>query len=480
MITIDSTADFSDLGAVAVIGGSWSSGAVNGLHVEALVYQNDSNHLMRVETDGSGGVDPVPARFSSENTSVCNVRVAQDLNQVGNARVVWRRGTSNSCSGSWYTSALDAPATRAPDNFPGKPVVGLLDSADGSHDGWLVLESGEIKRLSPSGSLSSVSGNPATSIGDARHIDTAGNGTVFLNLAGNLYAWDETNGLTDLWFSLDSSGCPAAWSYGCMEQSVADEEELVFRADDMLFRTAMDENPPQVGLLDDADDPASVTVANQRIAVNNDHVVWTYVTDPTPSDLTDNNAETVIRRTQKDRTGGVTLRRVKMLDPVASATSQPFFARTGEWLFYTYVDAMGGVPTAVAEKIDGSERKEYPDAAWMGASVNLASFADLSQSIEIAYLIDGISTSSSVGAGTLKAVAGNNPGTPRNLGIVPADVDGMVLVGGFGASRLATVTASDGSGGTQTDVIFLDGETGGSLQRLTDTNGQNETSAPLF
>lgn len=469
---IDADADFTNVNSIPVLGATWNNGQTDAAYVERVVYQDSNGNLQQVSTDGSGGVTPTPQQISENTAAACQFNVAMDIADSTNSRVAYKRCDT----GEWWYTWIDAAPTDKPVPFDGTPLVDLVAMSDGSHDGWLTLESGEIKRIAPGGALETIPGSP-TGISAALHLESIQNASVLLNIDGDLWEYNPASGLTDLTYSFVNNTCftgPAT----CPKLYVVDASEFYFIDNDKLFGT--DLAADQVNELDQAVDVPSLALGGQRLAVNPNRVVWSYMTDPTPGDPFNGDEETVLRSIDKSTGTGSELRRVPYLAAGPSAQNQPFFDRTGDWFFYTWTDTIGGAPNAVAERMDGSDRQEYTDAAWQGGSINLVSFTNLNASVNHVFLVDGVTVAGDYANKNLKSVTGSAPGTTTNLGTTLSDTQGLLLIGGFGSDRLAGVTAGDGAGGTQQDILYLDAETAGSLQRITNTNNEDETPSPFF
>jgi hypothetical protein len=92
-------------------------------------------------------------------------------------------------------------------------------------------------------------------------------------------------------------------------------------------------------------------------------------------------------------------------------------------------------------------------------------------------------SSASYGGKPLRSVdaADPDPGsTGLDLGTIPSDVQGVVPLLGFGPSRITSASADNGAGGTQLDILQFDAAQAGSLSRVTQTQGTDETAIPFF
>jgi hypothetical protein len=484
ILTLDADAEFSNVNSIPVLGATWNNGQTDNGYIRELVYQDASDRIMRVSTDGSSGTTPTPQRVSSIDDSssqtvfdICKFNIGQDFVNVDNATVAMK--FCNNSTDPWWVAKLSWGNSKKPEKFPGTPLVDLVDPADGSHDGWLGLENGEIKHLAPDAlTVTTVTGSP-TGISSATHLESIQTGQVMLNIDGNLWVYEPGTGLTDTAYDFNYTTACVGTS-PCPILHVVDDSELFFIDNNRLFRTDLAND--QVTELDHNSSAATIAIGGRRLAVGTDRVVWSYTTDPNgiPSS---GDEKTIIESLAKDGTNGLELHKGGPLSTGFSAQNQPFFDRTGEWFFYTLADDLAsGAPTAVAVKLDNSASESRSGAAWVGASTNLISFANLSQSQQYAYLAEGLTDTSNLASKNIYSVPAASPGTRTQLGTTPADTQtsGFTVIGGFDANRLVLLSADDGGSGSQQDIMFLAGDTGGSLQRVTDTPGEDETPAPFF
>lgn len=480
---LDADADFSNVNTIPVLGATWNNGQTDDGYVEEVVYQNASNHLMRVSTDGSGGVTPSPQRVSDNIYAACRLDIGQDFADIGNSRIAFQRCDND----EWWWTILRRDETGKIVEFPGTPIVDLIDPADGSHDGWLVLDQGSIRYMDDQGTSASVIGTPS-SITEATHLESIQDGHVLLNIDGELWTYRPGSGLTDLGHAFTfGSGAVSTCAIGpstCPALHVVDDSELFFidedstEGNDRLYRTDLAQD--RVIELDANPQPPQFTLGGRRLAVGTDRVVWSYEADPTPNEVDSGDEETVLRTLNKDTGSGSDLDRVPQLDLVVSAPNQPFLDRTGDWFFYTWSNGMDTQPTAVAARMDKSSTETYAGAAWQGVSTNLISFADLDNSLKRIYLVDGLSSTNNFADKNLKSISPASPGVPTTLGTTPSDTQGFSLMGGFGLDRLAFLTADDGGSGSQQDVLYLNADTAGSLQRVTNTTNEDENPSSFF
>lgn len=478
IITLDADADFSNVNSIPVLGATWNNGQTEDGYIRELVYQDTNGYIQRISTDASGGATPTPQRVSAVDSSdpdVCAFNIGQDFANVDNASVALQFCGTN----EWWFTGLDWGASTKPVEFPGTPLVDLVDPGNGGHDGWLALDNGSIKHLAPDGiAVFTVSGTP-TGITSATHLESIQTGEVLLNIDGDLWSYTPTHGLTDLGhaftYGSETTDSCAGGPSTCPALHVVDDSELFFIDNDRLYRTDLAND--QVVELDRNSNPPQYGFSGRRLAVGTDRVVWTYEEDPTPSS---GDEETVIRSVTKDTGNGMDLDRVPLLPPNISAPNQPFMDRTGDWFFYTWYTEVDTPPTAVAVKMDNSAKESHAGAVWIGVSTNLISFAPLSSSLEYVYMVDGMFDTMSFQNKNLKAVSASSPGTTRNLGILPGDTNRFLASGGFNQNRLGFLFAGNGSNPPQQDVIFMAGNAAGSLQRITNTSGTDEMPAPFF
>lgn len=470
-MVLDANADFTNVNSIPVLGAAWNNGQTDNGHIQTLVYQNSDNHIMKISTDASGGVTPTPQRVSDNLSEICRFNIGQDFADVSNVRVALQHCADD----DWWWTILSRDENGKIVDFPGEPLVDLIATSDGSHDGWLALDQGKIRRMDDQGVTADVIGTPS-GISEATHLESIQSGKVMLNIDGNLYVYSPGSGLNDLGHSFTYDTCitgPAT----CPVLHVVDDSELFFIDNDRLYRTDLTND--RVIELDAAVAPSAFAVGGRRLTVGTNRVVWSYETDPDGTAFS-GDEETIIRTVNKDTGSAGTLDTVPQLDVAASAPNQPFLDRTGDWFFYTWSNGVGTQPTAVAARMDQSDSESYAGAAWVGVSTNLISFANLNQSLQAVYLADGLSDSTQRANKNLKSVTPASPGTPTSLGTIPSDSQGFLMMGGFGLNRLAFLTADDGGTGQQQDVMFLAGDTAGSLQRVTNTTSEDENPGPFF
>lgn len=483
--TIDADASFSNVNSIPVLGATWNNGQTDNGYIQEVVYQDSNGYIMRVSTDASNGIMPSPQRVSYNSATASEFNIGQDFADVNNARVAFR----NDSTGEWWWTKLGWDESIKSKPFPGIPLVDLIDPGDGSHDGWLALDAGEIKYRDPDPAVTAttVPGSPS-GINAAAHLESIQTGEVLLNIDGQLWTYRPGSRLTNLghtftYGSGQSETCATSPST-CPVLHVVDDSELFFIDDDStegndrLYRTDLANDT--VKELDQNPSPDSSGFGGRRLAVSSNRVIWSYQEDPTPGQPLSGDEETIIRTLDKDTGNGMDLDQVTQLSTSASAQNQSFLDRTGDWFFYTKTDTLGGAPTAVAARVDGSTSYLTPNATWRGVSTNLISFANLNRSLKRVYRIDNITTAGDFANKNIKSVSASSPGTALNLDTIPADAQGFILTGGFGIQRLAFIDADDGAGGQQQDVLYLDGNTEGSLQRVTDTTGEDENPGPFF
>ncbi len=486
VITLDANADFTNVNSIPVLGATWNNGQTDDGYVEEVVYQNTSNHFMRVSTDGSGGVTPTPLRVSDNTYAACALDIGQDFADIGNSRIAFQRCDNN----EWWWTILSRGASGKIVPFPGEPIVDLIDTTDGGHYGWLTLDQGKIRYMDDQGAgPADVPGTP-TGISAVQHLESIRSGDVMLNIDGALWVYNPNDGLTNLnhAFTYGDGGQVSLCATGpstCPALYVVDDSELFFidedatTGNDKLYRSDLAQD--RVIELDAASKPAQFSLGGRRLAVGTDRVVWSYTTDPTANDPLNGDEETVIRTVDKQTGSASDLDRVPQLELVVSAPNQPFLDRTGDWFFYTWSNGSNTQPTAVAARMDKSNSETYTGAVWQGVSTNLISFAGLDNSLKRIYLIDGLtSTSGGFASKNLKSLSPASPGTTTTLGTIPANIKTFSLFGGFGLNRLAHLGDDDGGSGTQQDLMYFNADTPGSLQRITNTTSEDETPGAFF
>lgn len=458
-----------DAGPFPVVGGTCHDGQFRSAHVKSVAYARDDGTLFRVFTDPDS--TPTPTRVSSESNAspVCDVRVGQDFSDHENSRIVYGlAGPDCSDPTDWNIVQLGDDATTAPRDFPGRPVFALNDLSDGSHSGWLIVEGGELKRLDANNDVQAD--GLATVNNFASTLGQLGNGLVFLNIDGNLHAFDRNqNVLTDLNFAFTNQFPTGAGSDG---------NELYFVDDQRLLRTEIASNAI-ITLDDPADSASSLTLPLLQIGA--DRAVWKYIRqDPETGEFFD-----VLRTVDKTATGtgsAQDLDTVNLQDGQFTVPTSGLIANTPDWVFYTELDNNTNQPTAIAKRMDDSATETFTNALWLGGGL-ASDFAVGSKPVSRVYRLDGLTDiTSNWGGLAVKSVAPEDPGaTPIDLGPLPADIQQGGFLPGFEPDRLAFVLSDDGTGNdSDFDVVYFDETAAGSLLRLTDTNGLDEIPVALF
>lgn len=473
-----SSASGASLAPVPILGGTLDTSAtpytIDGESIKRVVYADSTGKFWQVTTNPSGTMPPTPQRMSSAQpgAAICSIRVGQDLNNVDKARVLYALDMGSGCNGAldWKITTVGASSTTAPDNFPGSPIVGLVNPSDGSHAGWLTLASGAIELYAPDGTTTPLK----SGVTKADYFEGMLDGRVFLNVDGMIYLYDQSNKRLDRVGSSFTFGSSAfTGSDKKPEAAVTDGEALYFVDEHALYKA--DPVGKSVTKLEAPADAAPMTLlGGERLTVTPNYVVWAYGRDTNSDGFAD---EALIRSYSK---AGHVFNTLDTVTPVMNS-NQGVFRRSGGWFFCTIKS--GGNATAMAYKADGTATRTYPQSKWIGDSLNLAQYGSLGNSIQIAYMISGLTSANQTALGgvSVQSVSGASPGTsPRNLGTLPNGVQAVLASGGYGDSRLLAATVDDGSGGSQQDVFFVDGSQDGSLDRQTDTSGVNEFPVLLF
>jgi len=477
-----STTSGASLAPVPVLGGtldtSTSPHSIDGESIKRVVFADSTGKFWQVTTDPSVTMPPTPQRVSNAQPSatICSIRVGQDLNNVDNARILYALDAGSGCSGTvnWKVTTVGASSTTAPKDFPGSPIVGLVDPSDGSHTGWLTLNGGAIELYAPDGTTTSL----MAGVTKADYFEGMLDGRVFLNVDGKIYVYDQS---TD---SLDRVG--SSFTFGSStftspnkrpEAAVTDGKNLYFVDEHVLYKA--DPAAKSVTILKAPSDAAPMTLmGGERLTVTPNHVVWAYGRDTTPTDPNPLADDAQIQSISKS--GGTTdilATSVKLVP----TPNQGVFDRSGGWFFCTTTS--GGNVTARAYKADGTDSRSYAQSEWIGDSLNLGQYGTLGNSIQIAYMLSGLTspTQTNLGGVSVQSVSGSTPtNSPLMLGTLPSGVQAVLAAGGYGDSRLLYATVDNGSGGSQQDVFFVDGTQASSLDRQTSSSGADEFPVVFF
>ncbi len=468
-------ADSNPVGALPSIGGTFTDGNLSSAKAEWVVYPRNDGTLQRVATDLDAGT-PTPIRVSSEADALpcCDALIANDMRDATNARLAYG-SDGGSCSGdlAWRVVTLSDDELTDPRDFPGQPLEALVDPETGAHRGWLAIEDGRLNRLAPDLSVHTADLLVGVELGEA--IGATANGTLFLEIDQNLYAYDLTaNRLKDLNFEF-SAACPCGASFASDREYgfVVDSGELR-RADPSRGRTELIDAPddalPSVGLFD------FVTVGSSRVA-------WSYTADADGDPLTQNDQETVIRSIDRDGSGALTLDRYELAELPLPSFSGFVAASSDEWLFYNRLAGDRIYPSSMSILLAGGEAQINLLSLWVGSSrepaLGPAHLGPVTRMLRLGGLDD--LTNLPDNSLRLRSIDPDDPrGESIALGDLPSDALFAYALPGFGPSRVGVLLAADGFGGLQSDLISWDDETADSLRRVTDTNGQNELPAAHF
>ncbi|MGA7303290.1 MAG: hypothetical protein WBW88_00385, partial [Rhodothermales bacterium] len=461
---------------------TYSSGSATDEYVARVVYAHNDGTIWRVSTDLAVS-PPSPSQVTAALGTVCTFHIGQDFDDVNNARILVGLKGSSACSngvGSWRIVRLGASPGES-GNFPGTPLVGLMDPTNGQHTGWLTLHGGSVERITESTGITTthaINGTP-TGIAKADYLETLANGNVMLNLDGGLYQYKQA---TDRIEQVGSFTFAVEMYMGSQiqgkrpENYVGDGQELYFVDDHTLYRTNLSSNT--VETLDDpsgaVEDPGGALTGAPRLLVTDQRVVWTYPVDDDSNTLADH---VVIRNIDKASGGGNTVEKVVRLSGLTGA-NQGTMDRSGGWFFYTK-QPTATTYTAVAFNADNGSTKIYSDAQWVGDTLELGSFNDFGVSVKYAYLVSGYSGMvAGTGSGELKSFSVDNPAALTDLGSVSGKT--LLMSGGFGPGRLGTLSVDDGSGGSTTDIIYAEADSAGSVERVTNTSVPNEIPVVFF
>jgi hypothetical protein len=480
VISIDpNVADFDNFpDALPSFAGTIAANTISDLQVEWVFYARDDGTFQRVSTETGNGT-PTPVRVSSEDMPfpVCETAFGLDLTESTNARVAYGKTTALDCLGelTWQLVTLSDDATTDPRDFPGTPLEALSDPTTGAHTGWLTVDDGSLHRLAPD--LSVQSANLLTGIQTINVLGSTGNPFIFLEVGQSLYAFNPaTDELID--FEFDFAGqCPCfpVFATGINFAFFADAREL-FRADPVAGTVAR---------IDAPEDAISLLFEGfSFVKIGTDRVAWSYVSDADGSLLTPDDQSTIIRSVEKDGSNPIELETFPT--PLAASDLingivQPF---AGDWLFYQTFLSPNPLedPQAVAVRLDGSQRREYPGGVWIGTTLSdefsnnqLGALARILRLDGVTNLADPSNDSLS-----LASVSATDPASGEiALGNLPSGAQSVSSLSGFGPARLGSLISLNGSD-VEFDMLFWDEEIPNSLQQITNTNGVRERLISLF
>lgn len=466
-----------------------TTSSANGLHVASVLYPRMDGTLWRLGTDPEA-FPPTPAQVSSAKNlnRICMRGVPQpaiytDADATPFVYVLSADGTGcedslDAGTATWHFVLLGDDAGTAPRDFPTPdPLTGDFDYSvktkagtivnlqdrQGDHAGWLIRQGGMLTRVGPDGKVVAADIAPVVDGFElvAAQLDS---GVALLNVGGTLMAFDPaTNGLKDLGFALGPYDVHAA----------SDGRELYVTRQNALYRTTGG-GRDVVKIDTDPNDPGGASSGSRTAPlVGSDRVVW----------LADaRGGEQALRSVDKSATDVGSGESIANFEGDALSLLE---ANSDQWLFYGEAGDVTAGPapmTAVALRMDGSEREAFADSAWIGytraSQVKAGSGASAARVYRVADLSGG---GGGLAGKRLLSLAANDPtndGATIELGVIPSDSENAVgpfISPGFGPGRLVTRVIA----ATQTDILFFQDDQPGSLQRITD-NDDDQFALPGF
>lgn len=442
----------------------------SGIHARSIVYVSGGkvwkvSALVSDGVPGSAGNQPVQlssesAISTSPDTTLCFAWVADDYGNHNNARYAYKlAGTDGSCNTTddvVKLVALGMSSTTAPLGLPPgwEPMVAIHDPNSGALIAALFLDRSrnELVRRNAdlTGSATVVKQGVTTK---ARDVLVTNDNRMFLDIDGDLYLYNLATG--QLSASLFSSGSTSTELVGDSDGSA------------LYFMTLN-------GATAIYKFPFSGTSAVDRVTLAQEvsgTAIWATIglTSNRIAYVTYTAGSSTFELKSVAKTGGAPI-------PLVGPTSESLMliAAAGNRVYYN----RGGVgtSTSVAAVIneDGSSPVTLPGSSWAGVSVPTTVTTGETFAVSRVLLAEFNVVTGTLSGGTLTSYDATTYSNPVTLGTIPDGVSWLFLWGND-SRLLGFVFAPDGNGGSQTDIVFVDTATAGSLVRVTDTPGVRES-----
>ena len=444
-------------------------------HNYAVIYPKTDGKIYKVSALSSSSLTPVQVSNETQADQICTgaiggTAVHPDFSNADNSVYFYvLPGTDTSCETDddvWKMVRLNMSDTDSP--IAAKRVLQeLYDETTGALNGWLAQDTLGTKELQ----RCNIDFTSCSKLMDVSNyvewrLRTTFS-TVLLEIDSKLYVYTEsTNTLSPARYTLPTSTF--------ISVPDTDGTTVYFANGKDLYQMPADGSGNATILKTETDDI-------QRVLTGNNTVVY---------QLTASGLGTEIKSVLK--TGGT---------PVSLAT-----VGTGEDLFllyvigdkvyynnrtitfspvYTIIPLQAGVINE-----DGTGGTEYTDAAWSGATLKTTYDADLAIRLggylEKTFLIEGYDlpgTSGGIAGATVKVVDAATATVGLTVGTIPdTDKTTSLTCYGYGddilCQELIEFVPSQPANPFQTDVYYGNTTTANSLQRVTNTAGENEI--PLF
>ena len=443
----------------------------SGFHVRSVVYVSGGkvwkiSALASSGPPGSPGNPPV--QLSNEvavNTtpgnaaSLCNAWVAEDYRDHTNSRYAYKlAGADNNCNSnddvvkvvSLGMDSTAPPLTLAPGL---EPMVSIIDQSSGALASVLALDrvSGNLTRrnldftaplLVKSGITTQVS-----------ELQLTADNRTFLNIDGDLYLYNFTTG--SLSASLFSSGLVSA-------ELLADTDGSA-----LYFWVKTTGNTIYKFPFSGSSAADRVTLAAEAAGT----VVWGYIAITTNrvAYVTSTASNGTYALKSVPRSGGAP---ETLVVPTTVYTNM--LGAAGSRVYFSQGHIPPTLtPTARIINEDGTSPVTLVNASWAGASVPTAATIGAGTALTKVILAGFNATVGDYGGEPLTSFDAATYSGPIILGTIPAGVTSSFL-SGWGNNHLGTIQTPNGSGGTQSDIIYANINTAGALARVTDTTGTNE------
>lgn len=474
--------------AIAIGPGEYnpSTGVVSIGGVARVFYSRTDGTLWQVGTNrlaAAGGIRaPVPQKVSSESeaTELCRSHFNSVFNGVTNTRVAYEiPGADGMCfthgDNEWRLVNLAMNGSQPPQDFPGEAIVPLTNPLNGAYAGWLALQGRMLTRVSPD--LSTVT--PLIAYGNhVRGLLGSVNrtGHVFLSIDGGLHVFNlkarGSTALSDTGYGFPSAG---GFNTGLPQAYTSDGTRLYFVVPTSKSGAALMsvDGAGNLRTLHEPNDAVSPQPGFAGIALAGNRIAYSYSTNA--------SLPGKVVSLAKDGTG------LRILDsglPAFLPSALGVYpVATSNHVFYTSAAAPTAV-TAHAARADGTGTPlGIPNARWISYKAARNQLAFSLQTIpETMFALAGARTASDAAGARLLAVNALNPAGPRiELGEIPGGANtSFFSIPGFGRYRLGSITGPSNTGTGQSDILFWDSQTPGSLRRITDTPGVSELPIPGF
>jgi hypothetical protein len=445
----------------------------------SLIYAKIDGHLYKVSARQDGSL--TPRQVSSENAAerICSMWNVSDFNDIEQSQLVYDfPGPDNSClpstDNTWKMIRLGMGTSETPIEAM-RPLVWLLDS-DSSISGWLVNDSGELRRCDEN--FSNCGESLARIITSARVIypetfpvygGPLGLNNHMFEIDRQLFIYQgDTDELSNSIYTIPQNEYFIGY--------VTDQHYIYFAGFSTIYRTPIDGSSTAVVLAEEAQALESTPVIWGLSATEN-RLVYAYSSSSQGED-------TEIRAV--DKTGGVPV----TLVTTAGANQGSAAVRDGR-IYYSLetfnrpngVSGLERIPLlAGIMDENGGVQFEAANAAWVGATYS--TILTYERGSEPSWAIDkmllGQSTDGEISGMSLQAFDRLSGNQQHDLGTVP-DVEGLVeFFCQYSPTPddilcFATIETSVQPWSAQREIFYLDVSKSSSPIKVTDTPDVSES-----